>query len=347
MNREGLMMALPIQTPQLSRRWQQHLDDFIIDLAYAHDGTRLVAGSISGPISMLEVASGVQLWNASAHALGTQSLSISPNSKLLASGGQDSKLRWWNASTGMQIHETATNDAWVQKVAWNPKSELLLVAAGKRVVLHNPKGETFTEYPEFPATVADIVWTERGKSFFVASYGGAWLFTLDNSEAKRQFPWQGSILEIALSPDENFLAGGAQDRSVHFWKVKSGNDLEMSGYPQKVEQLAWDQESRFLATGGGEMITIWDCGGKGPAKTTPIQFDKHQSPIQALAFQTNGPLLAAGCSAGLLTLWAPGFSKKMLGEFTFDAGISQIQWSPTGKTIAVGCEDGAVNLMTI
>ena len=83
----------------------------------------------------------------------------------------------------------------------------------------------------------------------------------------------------------SLLAPGDQDSTVHFWTVKTGTDLMMSGYPTKVKELSWDGSSRYLATGGGPMPCVWDCTGKGPANTAPIQYEAHTDRVTALAFQ--------------------------------------------------------------
>ncbi|HMP41901.1 MAG TPA: WD40 repeat domain-containing protein, partial [Roseiflexaceae bacterium] len=68
---------------------------------------------------------------------------------------------------------------------------------------------------------------------------------------KRKFEWKGSVLVLAVSLDGKYIAAGAQNASVHFWICRDGTDLEMSGYPRKVRELAWDSSSSYLATGGG------------------------------------------------------------------------------------------------
>ena len=44
----------------------------------------------------------------------------------------------------------------------------------------------------------------------------------------------------------------------------------MSGYSTKVRELSWHANSRFLATGGGPAVVVWDFSGKGPAGSKPV-----------------------------------------------------------------------------
>ncbi len=109
-----------------------------------------------------------------------------------------------------------------------------------------------------------------------------------------RFAWKGSILTLAWSPDGRYLVHGDQDATVHFWVLASGKDYQMWGYPTKVRELAWDHTSRYLATGGGPVVVVWDYAGKGPQSSKPLMLEAHEDFLSALAFQHTGPLLASG-----------------------------------------------------
>jgi WD40 repeat protein len=197
------------------------------------------------------------------------------------------------------------------------------------------------------STIADVVWSPRGKEFVAAGYGGVTFFRPDADRPVNQFAWKGSILKLAWSPDGNMLAGGGQDATVHFWYVKSGEDLQMSGYPTKVRELSWDHTSRYLATGGSTAATVWDCSGKGPAGSTPLSFELHEKPLSAVAFQHHGPILASAAPDGTIALWHPGGSNKALAVVEVGEGISQLKWSPGDGRFAIGGESGSVAVYSV
>jgi WD40 repeat protein len=234
-------------------------------------------------------------------------------------------------------------------VVWSPHGNSLVSAAGKKLRLWNDRGGLLRAYPDQPASIADIKWSSKGKEFAAAGYGGVSFFNPEGKgdEPRTRFSWKGSVLAIAWSPDGKFIAGGGQDCSVHFWYMKDGKDLEMTGYPQKVRELSWDASSTYMATGGGDLVTIWNCSGKGPAGSTPISLAFHEMALSALAFQNCGPLLASACSAGMLAFWLPGGSKRVLSHTKLDDGISQLAWAPNDARLAIGGEAGYVGLFTV
>jgi WD40 repeat protein len=340
-------MARISQPPTLAQRWHANIGDHVIGIAWSPDGSLLAAASISGPITVFDAQSGVvkHLWKG--HSFGTAAIAWQSGGSLVASVGQDGKVRLWDAASGVEKAVLDAGANWVERVIWNPRGDRIVSAAGKKLRLWNDSGEMLRSYPDQPSTIADVTWAPKGKEFAAGGYGGVAFFTPDADEPRARFIWKGSVLVLAWSPDARFIAGGAQDCSVHFWYLKDGKDLEMSGYPNKVRELAWDTTSTYLATGGGHLITVWDCAGKGPAGSTPISFELHDEPIRVLAFQNRGPLLASACGGGILALWFPGGWKRPLTQSQVDGGITQAVWSPNDSRIALGSEQGSVSIWTV
>jgi WD40 repeat protein len=198
------------------------------------------------------------------------------------------------------------------------------------------------EWKDHTSTVSDLAWRPGSRELTVSAYGTVLLRSSDADAPLKQFVWKGSVLVLCWSPDGNFLATGDQDATVHFWLYRSGQDLQMSGYPVKVRELSWDATSRYLATGGGPAVTIWDCGGKGPAGTTPLQLEGHDGLVTALAYQGKGTLLASGGEDGRVLLWQPGKAKGPLSQADVGSGVVQLSWAPDDRSVAVGTEEGRV-----
>ncbi|HVK11215.1 MAG TPA: WD40 repeat domain-containing protein [Gemmataceae bacterium] len=340
-------MARLTTPPRPEIRWRQAVGDHVIALGWSPDGNTLAAASVAGPVTLFDITTGAVRHELAGHGFGTTALSWHPDGKTLATAGQDGKVRLWDVATGQERTALEGGAAWVEHIAWAPKGDYLVSAAGKKVRLWNPDGTPAQAIPDHPATVSDAAWSPRRKEFALSGYGGVTIVQPNSADAPKTFPWKSSILSVAWSPDGAMLAGGAQDASVHFWYVKSGEDLQMSGYPTKVRELAWDPKSRFLATGGGEMLIVWDCSGKGPAGSEPLVYELHERPITALAYQRRGPVVVSACSAGRLGFWWPEGSKKTLATAEVGEGVSRVAWSPGEGRLAVGGETGGVIMLTV
>ncbi|MBM3995006.1 MAG: WD40 repeat domain-containing protein [Planctomycetes bacterium] len=328
---------------RLTRQWRAALPDHVIALAWSPDNKHIAAAAVKGPVALLDAATGAVQHLLPGHGFGATSLAWLDDGTV-ASAGQDGRVRLWDAASGAENLSLDAGAKWVERVTVSPYGTWIASAAGRKVRLWGRDGKLLRDWPEHASTVTDIVWKPGGKELTSSAYGGVRLWSPAVDAPVREFSWKGSVLRLAWSPDGKYLATGDQDSTVHFWIAATGQDLHMFGYPMKVRELAWDRGSRFLATGGGPVVTVWDCSGKGPEGTTPLQLEGHdeEATMNALAFQKAGPLLASGGGDGKLVLWQPEKGNRPLAESRLDAGVTQVAWSGDDARLAVGTDSGEV-----
>lgn len=340
----GLKPPAAVDSPLLETAWEARLDEHVTDLAFSPDGSYLATISIAGPLTIYESATGKIKASLPGHAGGGFAISWRADSLALASGGQDGTVRIWDPATGACLHSLEAGADWTERVAYAPYGSLLASAAGRKLRLWDADGALLRAYPDHPSTIADLQW-QPGKQFFTtACYGQLATFRPTQDEPVQRFAWKGPILSLAWSPDGNFVATGNHDASVHLWHRKSGQHLVMSGYSLKVRDIAWDSGSRYLATGGSANVIIWDCSGRGPKGSTPIQLDGHDRPISALAWQHQGPLLASGAQEGRVCLWRPNKSPRLIGFAALDSEITRLRWAPGDRLLAASCASGLIRV---
>jgi WD40 repeat protein len=328
--------------PRLMRRWHADIGDHVIAVAWSPSAPLLAAASVSGPITLFDAASGQVKSSLPGHGFGTTALAWRGDGSLLASAGQDGKVRLWDSGTGQERAALAGGAAWVEHLTWHPTLDVLASAAGRKLRLWSAEGQLLHECPDHPATIADLAWRPRTGELTSAAYGEVLLWDVKTGASTRKLEGQGPVLKLAWAPSGDVLAHGNQDATVHYWIMKTGRDLEMSGYPLKVRELAWDHPGTYLATGGGPMVTVWDCSGKGPSGKTTLSMKGHDEPLTVLAFQGKGPLLLSGGQDGRVLLFQPGKYKKGLAEVKLDSAIAQAVWAPDDRAVAVGTEEGMV-----
>jgi WD40 repeat protein len=332
------------RSASLAQRWSHDVGDYVNAIAWAGNGAHLAAASVSGPIDVLDAATGAPHARLRGHALGTESIAWHPSLPLLASGGHDGAARIWSLD-GESIALRAST-GWVQRVAWSPDGALLAVAGERQVLLFGADGSNVRDLGGHSSTVTDIGFSPDGSTLAAISYGAATLHPVVGGQP-RVFEWKGSSLVLAWSPDGKYLATGDQDSTVHFWITATGDDLQMYGYQTKVRELAWDRSARYLATGGGEQIVVWDCSGKGPEGSRPAMLAEHEGYVSALAYQRRGKLLASGGLDGRVFLWEPAASKRPRAEARMADAVSGIAWSPDDSSVLVGAADGELRLLAL
>jgi WD40 repeat protein len=332
-------------TKQASQRWRTLADSCVLSGSWSPDGHRLAVASIGGSIRVLDASSGSVVRAFQGHRLGAAAVDWHPAGERFATAGQDGRVRLWSLTSDTALNELDGGSEWVEHLTWSPSGTYLMSAAGRKLRLWNADGHLVREYPDHPNTIAAISWNPRADEFASACYGHVHIWHPEREKPVRTFLWKGSMLSLAWSRDGRYLCHGNQDSTVHFWIVKSGEDLQMWGYPIKVRELAWDRRSRYLATGGGPQVTIWDCSGKGPANTKPVVLKYHDGCVSQLAYQRNGSLLASGCQSGKIAIWNPGKHSKPTLIFRLPGPVSHLSWSPDDEHLAAASEDGTIVLL--
>ena len=344
----GLVLDKPTKMRPLDHLWVGAVDGHVIDLAWDPHGGRLAAASADGPITIFD-ALGNELVRLPGHGFGTMAIAWSADGSRFSSAGQDGRVIIWNLSSGQPAVVFEGGAPWVEHLAWNPLGgkrgvpNLLASAAGRRLRLWDENGQLQREYELHPKTISSIAWKPGAQLISTATYSQMAIFGLGQDSPQRRFEWKGSILKIAWSPNGKYIATGDQDSTVHFWYEKTGRDLQMWGYPTKVRELSWNATSRYLATGGGVDVTIWDCL-KSPEGTKPITLAGHEEFISALAFQRRGELLASAGLDGRIIIWRPHLNRRAVGGMGINSPVTQLVWSPDDRTFAVGAESGALLL---
>ncbi|AOS43507.1 WD domain, G-beta repeat [Lacunisphaera limnophila] len=343
-----------------AKHWAATLDDYAIDLAWSPDGTLLAAASAAGGITLFDAATGAVRHQLPGHADGANCLAWSPApapTSLLATGGQDGCVRFWDALTGRQTAEVKIGPAWVEHLCWFPvgsplagaasdagqpaSAPRLFAAAGKKLVALHPDGSSAHAFPDAPKTISAL--SVSPSSVLAAAYfGGVCTWDATTFTACKEFPYGNAIYALTWSPDSRWLVAGCHDNAVHLWAPAEADlELHMSGYETRLKELSFSHDSKWLATGGGRDACVWDCAGAGPEGREPLLLP-HDARVCAVAFQHAHSLLATGSANGQFTLWMPSRKNPLVAEVTMPSSATKFAWRADDAGLAVGTEKGQV-----
>lgn len=352
--------ALPQAAGALNLVWRTHVRDYARCLTWDATGRYLAVGDAAGTLSCLDAATGAVLWGALAHDDGVLALAAHPLRPLLASGGADRRACLWRLGgtsgtvQGNKPHlrgEPAPravlsgDAAWVEYLAWSPGGTRLASASGRHLRLWDADGALLFRSQAQASAVSGLAWCSDDE-IASACYGGVTFRDASTGEPGATLEWKGSLISLAVSPDGTIVACGSQDRTVHFWRRETGADSMMSGYPAKPAALAFDHESRLLATSGAHYVTVWSFTGDGPEGTIPGLLDAHEGQVTALGFARSRPRLASADRTGLVLLWdldERGHGRP-IGAASADAGVEALAWRPGDSALAAADTAGGVRL---
>lgn len=318
---------------------------FVSGLAWHRTGKALAVATGDGRVWRIDASSeATPAPPEPAHKGVALAIVADPAGDGFISGGDDGRL----LRHGDAVEEIETfKGRWLERLAAHAKTATFAVVIGKEVVVHGPAGRRVLG--PHPSTVADVDFSPDGSRLVAAHYGGVTIHVLKPADAaSRLLEWKGSHVAVGYSPDAKFIATGTQDNALHVWRLATAKDMQMSGYPVKVKQLAWSHDSRFLFGTATSLFTGWPFAGKGPEGKPPVQFgDEGAGLMTAIVAHPQDSFIAAGFDTGEVQLGDCKTRRSAVIKLAGDGQVSALAWSPGGWSLAVGTDQGVVELIDL
>lgn len=199
-----------------------------------------------------------------AHGDAIHALTYSSDGKLLASGGYDRLVKFWDAATGKLVRELKDHSDSVYDLAFRPDGKLLATAAADRTV-----------------KIWDL---DSGRCLYTLSDSTDWVYA------------------VAFSPDGKRLAAAGIDKSIRVWDVddREGKLVKSAfAHEKAVLKLAYTADGKTLfSVGEDHIVKSWD------ADTLTERKVYHAQPESILSFtlRADGKQFALGRYDGALLL---------------------------------------------
>jgi WD40 repeat protein len=326
--------------------WSIALADFAQSMAWAPDGHALALATLAGATVIVDGERGERLAFDSGHDGGALAVAWSPDGARIATGGQDASVRLLDR-TGRLQHELEAGIGWVTHLAWSRSGDRVAAAAGQTLRVWSRDGVLLTEVNGYESTITSLFWLPGSTQLVTSCYGGLQFVDVGRPDWVRKLDWKGSILVAKPSPDGRFIATGNQDASVHVWETKSGKDLQMTGYPFKVRELAWCDADPLLATGGAPTITVWNFAGRGPAGKPPAELMGHEARVTDLAFIPRTGRIVSVSEDSSLRVWQRASTWKCIRHAAAATALHAVAIAPDGTRVAATGDDGRVTAWSL
>lgn len=234
--------------------------------AISSQGKRAVAGDSNEIffIDYLTDASDKTGIFVSGHTAKINSLSWSPDGKILASASDDNTVRLW-ASTGTALATLTGHTGRVLSVAWSFDGKILASAsADKTIKLWDTSGNLLTTITGHTLQVNSVSWQNYTNVLASASDDG----TIRMWDAKGQpirvlDRHKAAVSSVAWSPDGRRLASGSADKTILVWDGSGQLLNTLEGHTGAVSSLAWTIDGKTLASGSADRtVRFWNMVGR-------------------------------------------------------------------------------------
>src|SRR5262249_22715574 len=190
-------------------------------VALSPDGARIAAAIAGGPLTVLEVATGREVFRFGHKA---SRVAYSPDGRWLAGAGADLKAV---CSRDAHTHELAAqftgHTGAVNVIAFSPDSRRLVSGGEDRIVrVWDVETGECQELPGHTETVYAAAFHPGGTRLATAGRDRAiWLWDLAKGEGVVRLPGHAAyVWSLAFSPDGKSLASGSGDQTVRLWDTE-------------------------------------------------------------------------------------------------------------------------------
>jgi WD40 repeat protein len=288
------------------------------------------------------------------HTKGINSVAFSPDGVLLASGGQDSKIRLWDVDTGHSIGKRLGQLSIVDSVAFSPDGTTLASGGEDGLVRlfdvgTGQKTRTLAVRPAIPRLVYiwAVAFSPDGTT--LASAGGRRIRLWDVEAGRLTAVFSGHRANsVTFSPEGTLLASGGQDKTIRLWDVETGRNIAtLTGHTAAVKSVAFGPDGAILASGGDSTIRIWEVGtGRNILTFIGATGNRLFHSVRSVSFNPNGTLLAS-CGNDNVLLWDVQTGRNIATLTGHTAAVQSVAFSPKGSLLASGSWDKTIRLWKV
>jgi WD40 repeat protein/serine/threonine protein kinase len=226
----------------------------------------------------------------------------SPDSKILASCGQDGMIRLWEAATGALQRKWRAHDE-TNYATFSPDGKALATGGDDGAVRlwETETGKLLRELGRHRDWTVCVLFSADGRRVISGSRDGSLKSWEVATGAGRALPSPiRSIGGMAISPDGHTLVVGGTGDSVKFCDPDSGAIKRSLDVGTQVQSVAFSHDGKLIATAGAnERAVVWDLE-TGRQKAL---FDSNLGGVECVAFSPDDRSLAASNRDGTVKLW--------------------------------------------
>ena len=330
----------------------------ISSVSFSRDGERVLTGAGTGDNTVRvwnrrSTTELVRLTNTGPNGVAA----LSPDGTLVATGGTDQTVQWWDAASGDLVRRLEGHAGDVTAVRFSPDGKLLASAdaAGRGFVWSVETGEPIHHLRGHTRKISAIAFLPGGKQLLSASTDqtvARWDLSTGEEDTSGLMRHPREVVAMDVSADGSQALTSCLDENVRLWDVARAEVLATFPIPgATVTAVSFSLDRRRALTASSDQIVrLWDLQA-GQEVTKPTDDGDAQSfldvrakgaSVWAAAFSPDGLQVLTG-GGRVARIWDVDTSSE-LQSFSSHGAVASARFSPNGSRIVTGSWDNTARI---
>jgi WD40 repeat protein len=277
----------------------------------------------------------------SGHQDVVNSVSDSPDGKLIASASSDNTVKIWQAN-GKLISTLKGHQDSVVDVAFSPQGKVLASTGDDNTIkLWNTQGTLQKTLIGHQGSVHRVNFSPQGDILASASEDKTIrLWNASNGKLRQILVGhQSEILAVNFSPDGQLIASGDRQGKLKLW-TRDGQLLQtFNAHKLPIRGIDFSPDGQYLVTGGDDQVAkIWTVKGK-LLKT----LSGYDASVTDVKYAPDGKLIATSSWDSSVKIWHPDGTLHSILQ-GHQGRVWRLDWSPDSNYLVTAGWDNVVKL---
>jgi WD40 repeat protein len=240
----------------------EHLD-WVRDLSFSPDRSKLATISQDGQIQIWDVQSGLLIRLIGERVRGMQSIAFSPDGRWVVVCGFDKFVRIYGVGDGLLVAKLESDSTGNRVVLFSPDG-LQVAVAGRTGLVRVWSTSNFAEFKDIKGSrrrVNALAFSADGSKLAVGGDGPfITVFNPRTGARIRRLPEHPGKTYSLVFCDDNRIASGESDNAIRIWDIATRTQTAvLIGHTGTVAALVYDNDKKLLISSGFDTsIRFWN-----------------------------------------------------------------------------------------